>query len=97
MYEAVLADVPNHPGALTYSGVMLTQTGLDDQTAEGARRINQAVEVAPNHPEARLWRAWLAIGLGQSDQARADLDHLDALNPSLEIARLAADLRSRLG
>ena len=97
VYEAVLADDPNHAGALTYSGVMLTQTGLDDQITEGARRINQAVEAAPDHPEVRLWRAWLAIGLGQSDQARADLDHLDSLDPSSEIARLAADLRARLG
>ncbi|MCY3861010.1 MAG: tetratricopeptide repeat protein [bacterium] len=96
VYEAVLADDPDHPGALTYSGVMLTQTGLDDQFSEGAQRINRAVEVAPNHPEARLWRAWLFAGLGQADQARADLDHLDTLNPSPEIARLAADLRSRL-
>lgn len=94
VYEAVLADDPDHPGALTYSGVMLTQTGLDDQFAEGARRIHRAVEAAPNDPEARLWRAWLALGLGQTDQARADLDHLDNLNPSPEIARLAADLRS---
>ncbi|MDE0602850.1 MAG: tetratricopeptide repeat protein, partial [bacterium] len=83
--------------ALTYSGVMLTQTGLDDQFAEGARRINQAVEATPNHPEARLWRAWLAIGLGQTDQAAADLNHLDTLNPTPEIARLSADLRARLG
>lgn len=96
VYEAVLADNPNHAGALTFSGVMLTQTGLDDQFAEGAQRIHRAVEAAPNDPEARLWRAWLAMGLGQTDQARADLDHLDTLNPSPEIARLAADLRSNL-
>ena len=96
VYEAVLADYPDHPGALTYSGVMLTQTGLKDQFAEGAQRINQAVEVASDHPEARLWRAWLFIGMGQTDQARADLDHLDTLNPSLELSRLAFDLRSRL-
>ena len=97
VYEAVLADRPDHPGALTYSGVMLTQTGLEDQIAEGARRLNQAVAAAPNNPEARLWRAWLAIGLGLTDQAIADLDHLDTLNPSPEIARLSADLRARLG
>lgn len=97
VYEAVLADHPDHAGALTYSGVMLTQTGLDDQIAEGAQRLNQAVAAAPNHPEARLWRAWLAIGLGQTNQARTDLDHLNTLNPPPEIARLAADLRSRLG
>ncbi|WP_419926475.1 tetratricopeptide repeat protein [Candidatus Poriferisocius sp.] len=96
VYEAVLADLPNHPGALTFSGVLLIQTGLDDQTAEGARRIHQAVEAAPNYPEARLWRAWLSIGLGQTDQALADLNHLDTLNPPAEITRLAADLRTRL-
>ncbi len=96
VYQAVLTDQPDHPGALTFSGVMLIQTGLDDQTAEGAGRINQAVEVAPNHPEARLWRAWLSRGLGQTDQARSDLDHLDTLNPSPEITRLADDLRTRL-
>lgn len=96
VYEAVLADHPDHAGALTYSGAMLTQTGLEEQAIEGALRINQAVEVAPDHPEARLWRAWLALGLGQTDQARADLDHLDTLNPPPETTRLAADLRSRL-
>ncbi|WP_420619457.1 tetratricopeptide repeat protein [Candidatus Poriferisocius sp.] len=96
VYEAVLADNPDHPGALTYSGVMLTQTGLDDQIAEGAFRLNQAVAAAPNNPEARLWRAWLAIGLGQTDQAIADLDYLETLNPTPEIARLSADLRRRL-
>ncbi len=97
VYEAVLADDPDHAGALTYSGVMLTQTGLGDQITEGARRLNQAVAAAPNDPEARLWRAWLSIGFGQTDQAIADLNHLDTLNPSPEIARLSADLRARLG
>ncbi|MCQ3812643.1 MAG: tetratricopeptide repeat protein [Acidimicrobiia bacterium] len=96
VYQVVLADQPDHPGALTFSGVILIQTGLEEQAAEGARRINQAVEAAPDDPEARLWRAWLAIGLGQTDQARADLDHLDSLNPPPEIARLSADLRRRL-
>ena len=97
VYEAVLAEHPDHPGALVFSGVMLIQTGLEDQAAEGAWRINRAVEVAPDHPEARLWRAWLAIGLGDTNQARTDLNHLDTLNPPPEITRLAADLRSRLG
>lgn len=96
VYQAVLADHPDHPGALTYSGVILIQTGLEDQAAEGARRLYQAVEAAPDFPEARLWRAWLSIGLGQSDQARADLDHLDSLNPPAEVVRLSAELRSRL-
>ena len=97
VYQAVLADHPDHPGALTFSGVLLIQTGLEDQTSEGARRIYQAVDAAPDHPEARLWRAWLSIGLGQTDLARSDLDHLDTLNPSPEISRLVADLRTRLG
>ncbi len=96
VYEAVLAETGNHPDALTYSGVILTQTGLSAQAEEGARRIDQAVEVAPNHAEARLWRAWLFIGLGETAQATADLEHLDTLNPSSEIARLASDLRSLL-
>ena len=96
VYEAVLADDPEHPGALVFSGVMLTQTGLEDQTAQGAWRINRAVEVVPDHPEARLWRAWLAIGLGDINQARADLNHLATLDSPPEITRLAADLRTRL-
>ena len=97
VYQAVLADHPDHPGALTFSGVLLIQTGLEEQIAEGARRIYQAVEAAPDHPEARLWRAWLSIGIGNPDQARTDLDHLDTLNPPVETTRLAADLRARLG
>ncbi len=96
VYQAVLADQPDHPGALTYSGVLLIQTGLEDQAAEGALRLDQALEAAPDYPEALLWRAWLSIGLGRSDQARADLNHLDSLNPPAEVARLSADLRSRL-
>ena len=97
VYEAVLADHPDHAGALTYSGVVLIQTGLQDQAAEGARRLYQAVESDPDNPEARLWRAWLSIGLGQPDQARTDLDHLETLNPPPEITRLATTLRARLG
>ena len=76
---------------------MLTQTGLEEQAAEGARRLDRAVQVAPDYPVARLWRAWLAIGLGDTEKARTDLDHLDTLNPPPEIARLATTLRSRLG
>ncbi len=95
-YQVVLADYPDHPEALVYSGVLLTQTGLQDQTAEGARRINEAVAVAPDNPEARLWRAWLSIGLGEINQAHVDLDYLDTLNPTPEVIRLAADLRSRM-
>ena len=97
VYEAVLADHSDHAGALTYSGVVLIQTGLQDQATEGARRLYQAVESDPDNPEARLWRAWLSIGLGQPDQARTDLDHLQTLNPSPEITRLATTLRAALG
>ena len=50
VYQAVLADHPDHPGALTYSGVILIQTGLEDQAAEGSRRLDQAVEAAPDPP-----------------------------------------------
>ncbi|WP_419919967.1 tetratricopeptide repeat protein [Candidatus Poriferisocius sp.] len=96
VYQAVLADHPDHAGALTFSGVVLIQTGLEDQAAEGARRLDRAVEADPDHPEARLWRAWLLIGLGRPDQARRDLDHLDTLAPPPEVSRLAADLRASL-
>ncbi len=96
VYQAVLADHPDHAEALIFSGVVLIQTGLEEQTAEGARRLHRAVEAAPDNPEARLWRAWLLIGLGQSTQARADLDHLDTLNPPPDISRLATNLRASL-
>ncbi|WP_420638504.1 tetratricopeptide repeat protein [Candidatus Poriferisocius sp.] len=95
VYEAVLGDHPDHGLALTYSGVLLIQTGPVEQAAVGAGRINRAVEVAPDDPETWLWRAWLYLGLDRVDQALADLDRLNALNPPPEIALLADDLRSR--
>ncbi|MYG94166.1 MAG: tetratricopeptide repeat protein [Acidimicrobiia bacterium] len=95
--QAVLDEQPNNAAALTFSGVILVQTGLEEQITEGIRRINLAVEAAPNYPQARLWRAWVFIGLDQMEQARSDLEHLMTLNPSAEITRLVNELQARLG
>ena len=73
-YDAVLADEPDHPAALTYKGWLLRNVGTANDEPELAARgvdlLERASQVAPTFSEA-----WLFLGIvylrDQDDPERA--------------------------
>ena len=101
LYGAVLEADPSNVAALVGHGALLTSpdfADFDDLIAEGLGALERAVELAPDNPEARFWRALAAARQGRLDDALADLDHLAALDAPegllAEAARLQEEIRA---
>ena len=101
LYGAVLEADPSDVAALVGRGALLTSpdfAGFDDLIAEGLGALERAVELAPDNPEARYWRALAAARQGRFDDALADLDHLATLDVPegllAEAAHLAEQVRA---
>ena len=101
LYGAVLEADPSDVAALVGRGALLTSpefADFDDLIAEGLGALERAVELAPDNPEARFWRALAAARQGRLDDAVADLDHLATLDAPegllAEAARLQEEIRS---
>ena len=101
LYGAVLEADPSNVAALVGRGALLTSpdfADFDDLIAEGLGALERAVELAPDNPEARFWRALAAARQGRLDDALADLDHLATLDAPegllAEAARLQAEIRA---
>lgn len=92
---------PTNVNALVGRGALLTSpdfAAFEDLLTEGLRALDRAVQLAPDNPEARFWRALAAARIGLLDEALVDLDHLATLDapPGLlaEAARLAEEVRA---
>ncbi|MCE2525735.1 MAG: tetratricopeptide repeat protein, partial [Acidimicrobiia bacterium] len=101
LFGTALAADPANVRALVGRGALLTApefAAFEDLLTEGLRALDRAVELAPDDPEARFWRALAAARLGLFDEALADLDHLATLDvpPGLlaEAARLGDEVRA---
>ena len=101
LYGAVLQADPSNVVALVRRGALLTSpdfAAFDDLVAEGLGALERAVELAPDDPEARFWRALAAARQGRLDDALADFDHLATLDAPAgllaEGARLAGEIRA---
>ena len=101
LYGAVLQADPSNVAALVGRGALLTSpdfADFDDLIAEGLGALERAVELAPDNPEARYWRALAAARQARFDDALADLDHLATLDAPegllAEAARLAGEIRA---
>jgi tetratricopeptide (TPR) repeat protein len=97
---AVEAD-PTNVNALVGRGALLTSpdfASFEDLLTEGLRALDRAVQLEPDNPEARFWRALAAARLGLFAESLVDLDHLATLDapPALlaEAARLAEEVRA---
>lgn len=75
-FDEVLARTPEHPDALLGKARVLDFDG----DAQSMRRVEQALEVNPNHVEARAFRARLLLETEDHDQARAEAERALEVN-----------------
>ena len=101
LFGAALEADPTNVSALVGRGALLTSpdfAAFEDLLGEGLAALDRAVELAPDDPEARFWRALAAARLGVFDNALTDLDHLATLDAPAgllaEAARLADEIRA---
>jgi eukaryotic-like serine/threonine-protein kinase len=64
---------------------------IDRDWAEAERRFNRAVGLNPSYVQGRLFRAWLFMLTGRSDEALGEIEHARALDP------LSLIIRTRIG
>ena len=93
LYDEVLADDPTSAEALTYKGWMLTLSG--DESA-GLTTLLEAATAHPEYPDVHAFLAIVFFRNGLVEQARRELDRLDALDPPPAIRDLTADLRTKI-
>lgn len=93
-YDAVLAEAPDDPEALTYRGWFLVRAGLVD---EGYEWLERAVTADPSFPDARVFRAIVLLrDRDDPGAAKAELDAFDAAGPSAGMRQLAEPLRAEI-
>jgi len=92
-FDEVLARTPEHPDALLGKARVLDFDG----DAQSMRRVEQVLEVNPNHAEARAFRAQLLLETEDYEEARAEAERALEVNDrhlaSLSILAAAHRLR----
>ncbi len=68
-YAKVLEESPENLEALTYQGWAYIR---DDQVEKGAANLTKAVELDPDYPDARVFRAILLARAGEAAAAKGD-------------------------
>ena len=107
-YQQVLDVDPNNVEAHTYRGWALilvigsAQQGgnteiVDALLPQAMIHLDRAVEIDPEYPDVRAFRAVVFEAEGEPDRACAELEVLDSVNPPAFIGELTAPLRQRLG
>lgn len=101
VFSYLLQRNPNNLTALSGRGYLFTLPDFAE-TAEvfnrGIADLDRAVQIAPNNPTVRLQRAQALITSNQRlDEAKTDLDAIEASEPSDELQSAADVLRERLG
>jgi len=96
-YDEVLGDEPANAQAMAYRGWLLYRTRDPDLAEQGAIWIDRAVQADPSYPDARAFRALVLRDIGRPEDAIAELDALEALDPPPIISDLieAFDIRAR--
>jgi len=77
-YQKILNDAPDDLDALTYQGWALVRDG---RPAEGARNFARVVELDPDYPDVRVFRAVLAARAEKWPEAAAEIERFYANNP----------------
>lgn len=100
VFTHLLARNPDNLAALTGRGYLFTLPDFIESTevfSRGLTDLDRAVQIAPENPSIRLLRARALVNSAQRpDEARADLDAIDASDPSEELQSAANALRERL-
>ncbi len=78
-YDELLAGTPDNVEALTYRGWALIRL---ERVTEGAADLERAVEIDPDYPDARVFRAVVAARGGDHELAAAEIDRFYRNNPS---------------
>jgi len=91
-YTSVLGDAPQNVEALTYRGWIRVISG----DANGIADMQQAVKLDGNYPDVHAFLAIVLFRAGCATDAQAELQRLDALNPSPLIAQQVAVLRPQI-
>jgi tetratricopeptide (TPR) repeat protein len=91
-YTSVLADAPQNVEALTYRGWVRFVSG----DAQGIADLHQAVQLDVNYPDVHAFLAIVLFRAGCVTDAQAELQRLDALNPSPLIADQGVGLRAQV-
>ena len=84
LYQFVLQSDPDNLTALLGRGVQLTSEGFmefEELFNEGVKALDRLVELAPQDPESRYWRALAAYRQGRFLDAQSDLDVFNDLEP----------------
>jgi cytochrome c-type biogenesis protein CcmH/NrfG len=91
-YTSVLADAPQNVEALTYRGWIRFVSG----DTNGIADLQQAVKLDGKYPDVHAFLAIVLFRAGCVTDAQAELQRLDALNPSPLIAQQVAALRQQV-
>jgi tetratricopeptide (TPR) repeat protein len=91
-YTSVLADAPQNVEALTYRGWMRFVNG----DSQGILDLQQAVKLDGTYPDVHAFLAIVLFQAGCATDAQAELQRLDALNPSPLITDQVASLRGQV-
>jgi tetratricopeptide (TPR) repeat protein len=103
-FDEVIEMSPSNVEARAYKGWLLTITARQAEPGEAqnllraraVQSLDRAVEIDPDYPDARIFRA---AARGDVGQPAAGLDDLDALDPDdvpFELRPLVENLRARL-
>ena len=100
-FDAVLGEDPDQVIALVGKGQLARDAGLFELSPEIAMdalaSLDRAVELAPNEPAVRLYRADARAAQGDPDGARSDLAEVDPATLSPDLSALYEVLTAELG
>jgi hypothetical protein len=91
-YTSVLATAPQNVEALTYRGWIRFVSG----DTQGVNDLRQAVTLDGTYPDVHAFLAIVLFQAGCATDANAELQRLDALNPSPLITDQVASLRTQV-
>ena len=91
-YDEALELQPSNVEALTYRGWLTSRRG---EPTEAVPYLDDAIAVNPGYPDARLFRAIVALEDGDGVRAAAELAVFDSLDPPPYAEELLAQARVR--
>lgn len=91
-YDAILAEHPANVEALTYRGWFLVRLGVPDLAWPN---LSEAVALDPDYPDVRVFRAVALNRMCRPEEAEAELEVFDSLDPLPEMRSLVEDFGLR--